>query len=61
MRNSDKEFMARATVKINAPVARVWQALVDPHMIKQYMFGTDVVTDWQEGSANSSGLHFYFT
>jgi uncharacterized protein YndB with AHSA1/START domain len=50
MRNSDKEFMARASVKTNAPVARAWQALVDPVMIKQYMFGTNVVTDWQEGS-----------
>lgn len=43
-------LIARAHTTINAPVARVWDALVNPEMIKQYMFGTNAVSDWKEGS-----------
>jgi uncharacterized protein YndB with AHSA1/START domain len=46
----DKNLIARASTIIDAPVARVWQALVDPRAVKQYMFGTDMISDWQEGS-----------
>jgi len=45
----DKDLIARASVTINAPNAKVWDALVNPEAIKQYMFGTLVVTDWREG------------
>jgi len=44
-------LIARASVHIDAPSARVWNALITPAAIKQYMFGTDVVSDWKEGSA----------
>ena len=47
----DKDLIARASITINAPLDRVWDALVDPEAIKQYMFGTDVESDWSEGSA----------
>lgn len=40
---------AEASVEIAAPVARVWAALTDPAMVKQYFFGTELVTDWQVG------------
>ena len=43
-------FVARATISINAPAARVWQALTDPKLIKDYLFGTQVTTDWKVGS-----------
>lgn len=45
-----RDFIARASVAIDAPVAQVWDALVDPDAIRQYMFGTDVRSDWREGS-----------
>jgi len=45
----DKNLIALATIKIQASPSRVWNALVDPQAIRQYMFGTKVVTDWQEG------------
>lgn len=45
----DNNLIAKASIRINAPVARVWEALVTPEMIKQYMFGTNVVTEWEEG------------
>jgi uncharacterized protein YndB with AHSA1/START domain len=50
MTNKYKELIANASITINAPIAKVWEALVNPDMIKQYMFGTNVVTDWKEGS-----------
>ena len=43
-------LIARSQVEINAPIAKVWDALVDPAMIKQYMFGTNVVSDWHKGA-----------
>ncbi len=45
----NKNLVALASTKIKASPARVWKALVDPAAIKQYMFGTQVSTDWQEG------------
>ncbi len=41
---------AQATVTINAPASRVWEALMDPELIKQYLFGAETVSDWKEGS-----------
>ena len=46
----DKNLIARASITINAPSINVWNALVNPKAIKQYMFGTNVVSDWKEGS-----------
>jgi uncharacterized protein YndB with AHSA1/START domain len=46
----NKQFIAKQSITIHAPVAEVWDALVNPETIKQYMFGTEVVTDWKEGS-----------
>ena len=45
-----RELTAKATITISAPVERVWDALVNPSIIKQYMFGTEVASDWEEGS-----------
>ena len=36
---------------IAASKAVVWNALIDPELIKKYMFGTDAVSDWKVGSA----------
>ena len=43
-------YVAKAEVEIDAPTNRVWDALVNPEKIKQYMFGTNVASDWKEGS-----------
>ncbi len=43
-------LIAQAHITISAPIAKVWDALVNPEMIKQYMFGTNAVSDWKEGS-----------
>ena len=41
---------ATVSATINVPKAKVWDALVNPATIKQYMFGTTVVSDWRKGS-----------
>lgn len=45
-----EETIAQATVLIQAPVDEVWQALVDSGRVKEYMFGTEMITDWKVGS-----------
>ena len=46
-----KNLVANATTSIEATKNKVWQSLVAPDAIKQYMFGADVESDWSEGSA----------
>ena len=46
----DKPIVAKVSTTIEAPVSRVWDALVSPEAIKHYMFGATVVSDWREGS-----------
>lgn len=44
------DYVATAETDIDAPPDRVWAALTDPEQIKQYMFGSEVETDWKPGS-----------
>jgi uncharacterized protein YndB with AHSA1/START domain len=46
----DRGLIARQSVPINAPPAAVWRALTDPDLIRQYLFGTEAISDWKEGS-----------
>jgi len=38
------------TVEVNVPVSRMWEVLTQPEIIKEYLFGTETVTDWKPGS-----------
>lgn len=40
---------AQVSIDLRAPKARVWKALTDPTDIKQYFFGTNLVTEWIVG------------
>src|SRR6476660_2233383 len=42
--------IATAKTTIAAPVAKVWEALTNPALIKEYLYGSEVVSDWQVGS-----------
>lgn len=42
-------FVASSSIVIQARADRVWSVLTDPQAIKEFMFGTDVVTDWTVG------------
>ena len=46
----NKTYIARAAITIDAPEAEVWEALTNPELIKQYLFDTEVTTDWKVGS-----------
>ena len=46
----NENYLAKVTIDIDAPKSRVWEALINPKLIKQYLFGTEVTTDWQVGS-----------
>jgi uncharacterized protein YndB with AHSA1/START domain len=43
-------FEAITSVVIDAPRAKVWDALTNPAKVKQYLHGTDISTDWTVGS-----------
>lgn len=43
-------IVAEAQIDVAASPARVWTALTDPDQIKQFMFGSEVETDWRPGS-----------
>lgn len=43
------DHVATAEIEINASPHEVWSALTDPEQIREYMFGSEVVTDWQRG------------
>lgn len=45
----NNNLLATAKITINAPKEQVWEALTNPLAIKQYMFGTNVVSDWRVG------------
>ncbi len=44
-------LIAKARVNINIPIKKVWEALVNPALIRKYMFGTTVESKWKKGSA----------
>jgi uncharacterized protein YndB with AHSA1/START domain len=46
----DNKLVAKASVEINAPISKVWDALTNPKLIKKYMFETEATSDWKEGS-----------
>ncbi len=46
----DRNFISKTSIVINAPVAKIWEALVNPEIAKKYFFGADVVSSWKEGS-----------
>jgi len=46
-----RDYIAKRSIVVNAPAARVWQALTRPELVKQYLFGTEMTADWRVGGA----------
>ena len=44
------DFRSKASITINAPPVRVWEALTTPELVKQWFFGVETETDWTVGS-----------
>ena len=38
------------TYGIKADPSKVWDALTNPALIRQYFFGTEAISDWKQGS-----------
>lgn len=45
-----EKLTAETTISINAPTEKVWKAITTPSLIKKYLMGTTVTTNWKEGS-----------
>ncbi|MFF1876831.1 SRPBCC family protein [Leifsonia sp. NPDC058230] len=41
---------AETSILVAAPQHAVWRALTEPAAIAEYLFGTQVTTDWKKGS-----------
>ena len=44
------DLRTQASITIDAPAAKVWEALTTPDLVKRWFFGVDTETDWAEGS-----------
>lgn len=44
------ELSVSESVIVNADVKKVWDALTNPSKIKDYLYGTETITDWKVGS-----------
>src|SRR5882724_9877314 len=44
-------LIVKNSISINAPAAKVWDALVNPEQTKKYMFGCEAISDWKPGSS----------
>ena len=43
-------FIATKSIIINASPERVWEGLTNPKIVKQYLFGTEITSDWKVDS-----------
>jgi uncharacterized protein YndB with AHSA1/START domain len=39
-----------ASVDIKADLAKVWNVMTNPKIIKEYLFGTETITNWKVGN-----------
>jgi uncharacterized protein YndB with AHSA1/START domain len=39
-----------STLKLNAPVHKIWDTLTKPELVKQWQYGSELITDWKVGS-----------
>ena len=46
----NKDFTAKAEIVIYAPINQIWESFHDSEVIKKFMFGSEVITDWKKGS-----------
>lgn len=47
----NNQLIAEASVSINASKAKVWKAITTPQLIRKYLMGTNVTSDWKEDSS----------
>ncbi len=45
------DLTVKRTITIRANKEKVWDALVNPEIIKKYLFGTETISEWKVGSS----------
>jgi len=45
-----QDLIVSQSVDVKAEPEQVWNALTNPEIIKEYLFGTETITDWKVGS-----------
>lgn len=45
-----QDLTVSGSIDIHASPEKVWDALTNPEIIKEYLFGTQTITDWKVGS-----------
>ena len=46
----NNNLVVAKSILVNANKTKVWEALTNPTLIKEYLYGTNTVTDWKVGS-----------
>ena len=46
----DQNLKISKSIEINANNTSIWNALTNPEIIKQYLFGTETISDWKKNS-----------
>lgn len=44
-----ENHISTSTIEIDAPPSRVWDVITDPEAMREFFFGSEVVTDWVVG------------
>jgi hypothetical protein len=44
------DLIVSETIQINTSKVRMWEVLTNPDIIKEYLYGTETITDWKVGS-----------
>ncbi len=44
-------FSAEVSISLQSSLTKVWNALTDPDLIRQYFLGVNVITDWKVGGS----------
>ena len=39
-----------STIVLDAPIEKIWNALTQPDLVKQWQYGSDLITDWIVGN-----------
>jgi uncharacterized protein YndB with AHSA1/START domain len=44
------DLLVSTSVEINVPATRLWKVLTAPEYIREYLHGTETLTNWREGT-----------
>ena len=39
-----------SSINLNAPINKIWDVLTKPELVKQWQYGSDLITDWKVDS-----------